>query len=400
MADGFDFSNDKETAEMWEDIYDDADFWKKISEPEIVTEFRNFTNKISAFYKELEKMVEDNSYEKTQQLLDDLTSTRMGSDGWIGTFHDRNRGYFPASSADYSRPPYVTDPAEQKQYDMVIQYYQDLQMMTHIRQKLNTILLQLRLQDGFQVMRLVENFDEGGFDKNTYEDIEHDIKEINTRVNMNWDLTETIASKAKKYYEENQSKLGKSALNEGYRKARLQDYLDDAKDYAFYEDSFNSDSNGNFSVKPSVLSKMEVIDKYTRKVADLENVEDAMKKTIEDCNKVYTQYIQPFEKLLKTSAGIDLCANLHFLQDKIKWFATEALEVYKKFREPASDAPYCFMKRMSAIDEIKPEGWMSPERSDPRDNGTRLASLYKSAAAALTNHCKNFVYYHGHQELR
>ena len=384
------------------DIYNNADDWDKITEPEIVAEMNLITQQIEKFANELEKMIKNNDYDTVRELLGSLMSSRLGENGWIGKFMETNRGVLPKDTSDNSRPAYVNaNPELIKQYDMVARYYKDLLFTYPARRDLMELLKELKLMDGFIVKRLTDNFNEAGFDEDIYRKINGEIRDVYERVTLGFDHWEYLADRAERYYQENFGKIPNNKLNEQYRKLRMQAYLDDVKRQPFFTNSFMVDSSGNFSVKPAIYARMHTIDGYTEVAALMENIESAMNKTIDDCKKIYDDSIHRYDQgLIKTKAGTALIGALHWMQDKISWFAYECLTEYKAYKKPEDKAPYCFMKKLAVLDQIQGQAWMHPDNRDPRIAGTHYRDLYEQAANALKKHLMNFVYYHGHQEIR
>ena len=401
MSEGLDFTNDKETEELMNEIDKDADDWEKITEPEIVTEINLLADQIEKFAVELQKMIKNNDYDTVRELLNSLMSSRLGENGWIGKFMERNRSILPKSTGDDSRPAYVNaNPELIKQYDMVARYYKDLLFTYAARVELVELLKELKLMDGFIVKRLTDNFKEAGFDEDIYSRINGEIRDVYERVSLGFIHWEYLADRAERYYQENFGKIPNNKLNEQYRKLRLQAYLEDVKRQPFFTNSFTVDSAGYFSVKPVIYARMHTIDRYTEVAACMENIESAMNKTMNDCKRIYDEDIHRYDQgLIKTQAGISLIGSLHWMQDKISWFAYECLTEYQAYTKPEDKAPYCFMKKLPVLDEIQ-GSYMRPDKGDPRVAGTHFRDLYEKAASALTTHLMNFVYNYGHPEIR
>ncbi len=406
MGESLEFVPDEEWEEMWEDIYEDADYWKKITEEEIQVEFTKFANEIDAFQNQLQDMVYDAAFDKTNQMLMNLCSTTIGLDSWLYKFHQRNAGQFPRATHENTKPSYIaSDPELSKKYDMVVGYYKDVQVLVMICNDVRKVLMELQLQQAYDCLMAKENFEDAGFGEDLWRKIDGEIREVWERVDLAFKHWEYLANPAEEYYQRNIKKVEKKQmkkedLNKEYRKIRLKNYLDDVKRWTFYVNSFLVDDAGNFSVKPATLTRMSVLDDYSATVVELNYIENNMKKTIEAVDRIYNQDIKPFEPTMRTKSGRTAMNAIRIMDDRVKEFAQEALECYWNFRKPADEEPYCILKKLDVLDEIKGTAWLNPDREPPVEDGTEYEDLYRQAAKALTTHCKNFVYYQGHQELR
>ena len=73
-----------------------------------------------------------------------------------------------------------------------------------------------------------------------------------------------------------------------------------------------------------------------------------------------------------------------------------SLRQYEETEEEAPGvAPYCFMKKLSALSTARPKYAFQPIVPDPRESGTYYKELYTGAAQALGSQARLFVYDHG-----
>ncbi|MBQ6592806.1 MAG: hypothetical protein IJH98_07940, partial [Solobacterium sp.] len=64
------------------------------------------------------------------------------------------------------------------------------------------------------------------------------------------------------------------------------------------------------------------------------------------------------------------------------------------------DAPYCFIRILPAFSGVSGRYGFQALNADPWHDGTWFYQLYQSAARALSEHCRDYVYNHGHPQLK
>ena len=57
------------------------------------------------------------------------------------------------------------------------------------------------------------------------------------------------------------------------------------------------------------------------------------------------------------------------------------------------------MKKLPSSDKLNSKYGLKPMSGDPLSEGTHYAPLISSAASALTQHCRDFVYSHGRKDM-
>ncbi|MBR4395927.1 MAG: hypothetical protein IKT01_06015 [Eubacteriaceae bacterium] len=385
MGEGFDYSGyEQEEIEMWEEIYEDANYWAKITEEEIIVEVNNLKSHIETFYKRLNDMVYDNDHDGVAKLQKDLYMHDLSEEGWVYVFHERNKGSFPAASHDMNRPEWVNkykSPEELKQYDMVMNYYKDNQWIRSTCDLIYSMLGQMNLESAFKLLTITEEFVGENYDKDLYNRVNGEIRDIYQRCITDMKHWEFVAADV---HRRNYSS------DDEYRRARRKGYIEEVKKWPFYTNSFEVNSSGQFSVKSSVIAKMKVIDDYTLEVTLCHGgIMGDMKDTLERC-KTITDFIKKYEDQLKTDAYRSLVAAFRSMCNSVRSFAQESITEYESYDEPWDQDPYCFMKQLPVLEEMSNTEWMDPDKSEPYEEGTHYEELYRKAADALTLHCKRF----------
>lgn len=380
--------------------------WESIEEKDITNELTGFSQRCGQVTKQLNAMIAYNECKKTEDALQLFAYNDLGSAGWVSSFHQINMDSFSKYMNGSSRPSWYSElPLDkQKRYDMIMQYYKDTAALLNPFTELSTILLNMvsrqSLKEGFRLVYLMFNLFDAGIDEKTYKQVEIDARQVSSRINKNWGDMERIAVSAGKFLEDNRSRMDFGALQTGYRKARLQDYMNDFRNSAI-SDSFGILSDGSFYVKSGILAKVRAIDKYTMFIAQTEYIEDVMKDLLDKCKNLLNKQLIPSEKAAATEAcGIAFMAVRKLVMEIIT-FAETVLDTFKQYKDANPDeSPYCFMRPLSAYDVIQSRYGLSPNKSDPWDTGTKYTDLYIMEAVALTEHCEDFVNNHGNVNLR
>ena len=374
--------------------------WESLDENMIKTEINGLATRIINVTKLLEKMVYNNDYDKTSKDFDKLWMEDFGSGGFVPAFFNVNEGTFGKFKDESSAPPWYGNLSaeEKKAFDTSQHYFSDDEALVKPMAALRQIMMLLPLKNSFKFMRITLNFDEAGYNEDLYHKIDEDIMELSDLFNRNWDAMENRAYNARRYYDENYKKLDRSSLNTGYRQARLKDYLMEVE-ASKVRGRFYSLGNGKFAVDSGFLADMKVIDKYTAQISALDNIESDMKETIENCKKVAVQLNEVY-KILKTPHYQALADNLSGLNREIMDYAEGGLNVWNCYKNRDTDAPYCFIRKLPAFGKMNGKYRLYPLSSDPWHDGTDFYRLYQNAAESLGDHCYDFVYNHGHTELR
>ena len=374
--------------------------WESLDENMIKTEINGLATRIINVTKLLERMVYNNDFDKTQQDFDKLWMEDFGANGFVPAFFNVNEGTFGKFKDESSAPPWYGNLSaeEKKAFDTSQHYFSDDEALVKPMAALRQIMMLLPLKNSFKFMRITLNFDEAGYNEDLYHKIDDDMMELSDLFNKSWDVLESHAYNSKRYFEENYKKLDKSSLNNGYRQARLKDYIAELETSKL-RGRFISRGNGKFSVDSGFLADMKVIDKYTMQIASLDNIESDMKETIENCKKLAAT-LNETVKVLKTAHYLALADNLSQLNHGIMDYAEGGLNVWNCYKNRDTDSPYCFVRKLPAFGKMSGKYSLYPLSTDPWHDGTDFYRLYQNAAESLGDHCYDYVYNHGQPELR
>ena len=340
-------------------------------------------------------MIPDNDYTKTKDMLDALCADLVG--GWLNAFYDTNKDTFLKYMSTKERPDWYKELTAQEKdwYETGLTYYRDVYYLREIALPLVVILKHLQLEAGFKLARVIDNFESAGFDSTMYKKVDEDVRTISDFLNRDWGELERNAHSSKSFLEANLSRLPKRELEKGYRAERLADFQSLVRSCGL-SDSFVEHLNGDlthYSVRPDLLAKARVIDRYTHEIAYMPELKDPMQKTMDDCKKALSEEVAEADKQCTTQAGQFLCAALQGLVQYVCDFAEARLWDYVNFKEEKNIAPYCFMKKLTPV---KPQYSFQPDSASPWDyGGTSYEALYRDAAEALGSQARLFAYDHG-----
>ncbi|MBR6332259.1 MAG: hypothetical protein IKR78_03900 [Dehalococcoidales bacterium] len=396
MADGYDFTEDDEEINAQREDAKRAEQWENLNEKVMAGALNSLNSRVSACSLQLSRMINENDYVKTKDMLDALMMKDLSSEGWLFTFYNTNKEAFLDYTPGKSHPSWYDGLSAdmKKTYDVGLQYYSDVKKLVIIGSSIFMVLRTLRLADGFKLIRVKDNFESAGFDVSLYKRIDNDVQRISNLLNRDWIELENYTQKSRKYIDDNLSKLPKSELEKGYRAERLAEYSTLFKNSGLAE-SFVATDSEHFSPRPDILVKAAVIDEYTTKISQTLEIKDPMQKTINECRQISTEEIVDAEKKCTTQAAQFLCSAFDLLLKAISDFAEMALETYVNFQEAKDEAPYCFMKQLKSMSVVKPKYSFNPSTSDPWENGTYYEDLYIGAAQALGSQARLFAYDHG-----
>lgn len=390
----YDFTNGEEVGSG------NPNLWGSIDEAQIQNELTGLISRLNETSTYLQKFVYYNDYDKMNKLYQNTWNNDLNPGGWLQSFYNSNKADMGKYAAGNSRPSYYFDmsDADQKAFDTAAKYYADISHIVPAAEAIRVTMMQLPLLDGFMFQRFVLNFTEAGFMEDLYHKINSDIKEVSELINSSWTYFESRADNSKRFYENNKRDMAKDALNRGYRQARIKDHQFNLE-VTKARDSFTARSDGSYSVNPSVLAQMKVLDKYTEQVAYTNNIEEGMDKTIEPLRNVKSTLLPLADKNCHDKQCLALVSALYTLCDRVMEFALDSKNVYKRFKDRDDESPYIFMRPLPVFSSMSAKYSLAPISNDPWHDGTRYYSLYMDAADSLTQHCREFVQ-REHPELK
>ena len=387
MAEGLDFSQDVGSS----DIY----YWENYDAGWVNNEIANLIARINNVDDDVEGMVYNNDYESTAEAFGNLWMNDLSSSGWISYFYNVNKDNFEPFIAKKSYPSWygTAQPDAKLKYDQARKCFSDCAALIKPMTDLRKIMMLVPLKESFKFMRITYNFDSAGFSSTFYHKINNDLKTVSNIINSNWDTLEKAAIFSKNYYEQNAGKVSRSELSQGYRRARMKDYMADLQSSPA-RDSFISNSSGTFSVSSSLMAKVRVIDKYTLQIASLDNIEDDL-KTAMDSLRTLNEALGKAYGAVSGTPFTELLNALDSLRTTLYDYCETGLHVYTSYKNHETEMPYIFVCPLPCMSEIKSAYGFEPITADPWKDGTSFETMYTRAARALTDHCRQFVYNHG-----
>ncbi len=392
MGAGYDFSDSEEVIIEQREAAEHADRWDYLDEKKMSGELNGLNSRVTACLLAIKRMMTENDFKKAKDRLDALLAQDLSPEGWIFAFREANKEYFsPEKSAETKAG---LSGSEKTRFETAETFYRDAGYLADIASAFVNIIRILPITEGFRLIRVKDNFDSAGFDEDLYKKIDANLQRITLLLNIDWSELDRFASNSAKFVEDNLGKFPRGELEKKYRAMRLEEYRRIINSFGLL-DCFHDRTNGYFDARPEILAKTAVIDKYTYQVAYTEALAGPCEKTIAACRGVISKEIAEADKNCKTQSARFLSAAFHSLAETIEDFADMVLDIYKNFKDGASIAPYCFMKKLSGLSSVQPKYGFNPNTSDPWDSGTFYQEIYTDGAKAVSAHCRLFVYDHG-----
>ena len=389
MSNEYDFTKDDQTALTWESA----------DESSINSELQALSSRFTNLIQLLETMVYKNDYDNTDNAFSWIWMNDLSVQGYVPSFYENNKNALnPYSGGSLPSWYHSSTPETQKSFNTAIRYFADFGLLANHFKKMRQAMMLFPLKTAFRFQRITLNFDEAGYGEELYHTINKDMEEVSRIINQSWDVMERNASASARYYNEQGGRVSRSEMIQGYRKARIRDY-EMEYDISPIRKSFDMRSDGTFSVKPAMMAKAVILDKYTLQISVLENIEDAMKDMQKSCIEINSGIQADYDKF-RTPQCRQLADALTKMIRALNEFAETSLHVYTCYKNRDTDQPYIFERPLPALSTMKPRYGFEPLNADPWHDGTQFEALYKRAAKALSAHCREFVYDHGHPELK
>ena len=388
------------TAAGYDGKSEDPYYWRFMNDKEINKGVEEMVKEIHETEDQLKKLVSDNAYEKTQTYIQHLSFMVLGADGFIHKLYQRNKDMFPEKGG---KPDwYAAMSAEDKYiYGECEKHFAWLPMMDKACMEASHVIMHLNLLQGFRILSIRENLTDCDlFTHDDYKQIVEDALEVGRIITTDWDVMERKAGNAEEFYRRNLGKMDRYKLNTRYREERTKAYIAFVSDHEIQK-RMRVDSRGNYSPNPYNLTMMEILDTYMGKVSELykAGIEDRTNKALEEVISYDVKTLTHLSKEMNDLAFYPVVAALKALIKACKDFVQDVWNTFDGFKKASDGSPYCFLQKLP-VSSIKKAYSYSVSSRTPLESGTEFQALYSSMAGALTAHCIDFVYNHGHQELK
>ena len=388
----------------------DAEKWARyelLSEKQLNAELEGVRSRVIACETKLHNMVEHIELMKTQEMFTNLCAQDLSLGGWPVKYVDHNKDMYAKYVDGTGRPNWYEDlTLDVKQtYELNLRYYKDIALLREPCLAINKLIIEMlsddALGEGFRLIRSARNFEACDINEKDFRNLELVVRYISERLNKDWEVLEDDVAKrsAIQYYKDHKNEPFDKLMC-GYRQARTNDYVADLRESPLGE-RFLANANGTFGERSDMAWKVVIIDKYTYRIASMEQVGDLMEKYDNKCKQIHDAIILPNEKSMTIESVKMLSRTLRYFLTEITDFADLCRGLLKKYKEAdVNTSPWCFMHRLSAFDSVKPKYSFKPNTKDPWEKGTEYTKMYEMAAKALGEHCADFVKNHGHSMFR
>lgn len=384
------------------DIYDFS--WRTMNRTMVEAESSGFSSAVHKAAQKVRDLCISNSYDETANEFNNVCRNLLGRNSWIQQYYYANEKTFAPYMKNDSRPSGFYDMSGEDQiaFDYGLKCQKDASACCKPLDQLQLLMITVPLKSTFRLVRATINLDDAGFDEPLYKQIDDDVREIAVFVNKNWDSFERISNSAsERFYKENKGRMSPSDLQAGYRKARLRDYKTTFEAYCVKASKdFKCNDYCTFSMDLNYYACMLVIDEYMKDVAEIVKSDfgEKLENSIKESQKLAAVFNSRMAKC-KEDAFIMSMTAAETLNYAIGEFCQLGLDIFNNYKSLISAAPYCFMKKLPSSDSLNSKYGLKPMSGDPLSEGTHYAPLISSAASALTQHCRDFVYSHGRKDM-
>ena len=141
------------------------------------------------------------------------------------------------------------------------------------------------------------------------------------------------------------------------------------------------------------VASMKTLDTYMEKLVTNKDLDEKLKTVLASIENLLNSLMSNI--VLKTGSGRVLHQTMKNLIVVIQFLLIRSLEEFTKFKEGATEAPYCFMKCPEAASKASGYFGFNPGWGNSWDKGTFYYNTYKQILYAITTQCHEFVYEHG-----
>ena len=385
------------------DIYDFS--WDIMTEDVVNAEIGYMDQQIYKLIKLIQEVYTHNNYVATEKAYWDLINFQLGSNSPVQQYYYANQSYFAPFMKNDGKPSGFYDmPMEkQKLFNFALTCQRDAAQICKPLDQMRLLMQTIPFYYVFKVVQATVIMDDCGFDQSLYDEINTDIKDISTLCGRNptW-LKNTADSECERYFKENYGKMSPSDVNTGYRKARLRDYKITFESYCWKsKKNYSCNDYCTFSVDLQYLLLAQTIDDYMEVVA--EALKDDIISKLENClaesKKLHAVIISRHDQCT-TDIFRTVTTALDILNDELYSYCEAALNMAKNYKNMISVAPYLFMKKPPACDNVPPKIGVKQFKSDPLSKGTNYKEIIVSLQDALSWACHQYVYAQGREELK
>ena len=237
------------------------------------------------------------------------------------------------------------------------------------------------LEYGFDLLKAKSNFEKAGYTKDLFTSINKDLLAVYSFTNR---------------YLSSEAKLSKEVFRDGktdeefrkaYDAAREQDYANLFRANLSPESFTYEMSSKRFSMNPKRAAQVDTLDDYTFRVAEIKDCKSDIKNTIDHCDSL----------LARKTEGItipscqELLRLLVSLVTLTQNFAKLCLEIYENFMSGKDEAPYCFMKKLPALNDVHGYELDNLIKEDPTKYGTFYRDTYTKMVESLAEARYDFI---------
>ena len=305
---------------------------------------------------QLNRMIaEDGDYKDAVKIIAEVRDQELTEEGFIFSFLEYFRQSYE-NNCSGGPAAYVVVCVENKTY------WDDLNSSSKLLTDTRLMLCQLSkwFERGFKIIQAKSNFLEADYDEEMYSSIDNDIQSV-------YKLISTARGSCSKDRMEEYKKLSSELI--------------DPESFIYNE------SAKNYTINPARYSKIDVLDDYIFEIVGIEDFKSDMEETISRCGDLLNmEVVKSYVDCINT-----LLASVIEMIDYVNGFAEHCLEIYNGFKEGKNEAPYCFMKKLPSIGNVKGYELDKLISEDPTKYGTFYRDTYGKLQDTLNRHLKDYI---------
>ncbi|MCR4670808.1 MAG: hypothetical protein K5643_06430 [Saccharofermentans sp.] len=347
-----------------------------------------------------QKLKDHSNYEAAKDALEKLYTKEISQSAWIFQFRSQNAKVLKMEDDDDEetivKPEDFEDwPIDKKRdYKILVETMKGLKFLELYCLGICRFLIDFPLHKGYTLFRLVNVLEKEGYTSSYFQEVNNDMLSVYKQLSFDYNELESKAGKSQEYLDKNMLKKWDKSKLDTFKKKRQEDFRKIVESQcSFYK--YMEFRNGVFKVKNHTLNKLHSFDGYTAKLIDLagSSFGDALSKADDRYDKL-SEMIKEFTgEKCENDSVCRLGDALETLVETAKEFLDTCGDLGTQYNEASTgNTPFCFLGVLPALSSSANYDFpASSATDDPHDSGTHYADLFKSAASAITEQCKDFV---------
>lgn len=326
---------------------------------------------------QLEEMTYDGGdYEKTNEALSALRDGELTRGSRIYNYLKDYEALFGKSSNQYGNGYSI-------EFSDYSKYWNELNTIWPFCEDICLMLIEQFkwLEHGFDLLKAKSNFEKAGYKKDLFDSIDDDLVKV---YEFTCDYLSSEAKLSKNVFRDGKTE---QEFRSEYEKARIEDYNNLFKHYMVNSSFTYNPSSNTFILNPKRAAQVSTLDDYTFSVVELKDSKSDMENSVDHCDSLINRKIEG----ITIPACLELVRLLYSLVTLSQTFAKLCSEIFENFMNAKDEAPYCFMKKLTSLDDVSGYELDNLVKEDPTKYGTFYRDTYMKMAETLAEHRYEFL---------